>query len=978
MLRALAAGGQGWLNVHVTTVSKHAISIWDASCSPRSRFLSREGAVVLLEKLIQDLDVPFSSPITRSGSSIANTVRTLRKAGVSTADYQSVCRLEGEHQVAELYHLYESYLSQRNLVDEADILVSSAKTLEQEPNSVRPELVVILDEVVLSELELDYVRTLSRWAASVFRIGPPAHASDAREETAGFLLRDWPLAKNSKARMHNRATYRVMSAVGVENEIRAVFRDMVGKGLPLDSVELVYASREPYIRAIRSLADRIDIDITLAKGYEMTSTRVGQAIRQFLQWIGDGQSSSRLVQMLRGGFVHLGKSNEDGSSISVHAANILSTVHLTGGAKFYHHVFEQHQKKLEHELRAARGSFVEDDRTRSLEIARSVADALQSLLSLGEVNSEATLAEISGRVERFVEAYVFSVDENDEPSVEQTIIDTIDLILSVFRRLSDEVTDRLPRSVLVRRMQDILDTRRCEARKSSPASLHVVPFSQAGYSDRPNLYVVGLDELTMATHVSENPFLPDDLQQRLEKGHDHRLITSKETAEDRPRNLEFALARATGAVTLVYNCYDVSDGRELYPSSVLRSISDGTDVPETSLSPQSYVPDSNDPEFGLPLDRTDVILALKDQNDAAEKCDRLYPWIGRGRNAIRQRESESWTPFDGQVQISSRQKNPYSGRVRWSASRLETLTACPFRYFLKNVLKARTLDEREDDVWMSPLEKGLLVHDILATFMSSRSGPIAEPDTTQLEELFLSAVDDFARTRSAPNPAVEEEIRSELRMVARAFICDEIERQEYAEPYAFEFGFGIWPQNRKSDTDRTEKIIIDLDGLSISLLGRIDRIDRVKTGGFAITDYKTGTSSEYDAEDLLNDGRSLQWALYAYVVEELLGESVNRSGYLFPSSRELGRRIEADPSAFRQEVAAELRRVGRLVQAGSFFQAADDNGACKFCDYQRVCGNVSHLKTSIRFKVASTQTDMPHYELLSDWKYAEKHLPGAS
>ncbi|MCZ6757830.1 MAG: hypothetical protein O7C39_06055, partial [Bacteroidetes bacterium] len=370
MLRALAAGGQGWLNVHVTTVSNHAVSIWDASCSPRSQLLSTEGAVFLLEKLIQDLDVPFSSPIARSGSSIANTVLTLRKAGVSSADYRSVCRSEGEHQVAELYHLYESYISQRNLVDEADILVSSAETFEQVTNSVRPELVVILDEVVLSELELDYVRALSGPAVSVFRIGSPAYASGAREETAGFLLRDWPLARHPQARMHNRATYRVMSAVGVDNEIRAVFRDIVGKGLPLDSVELAYASREPYVRVVRSLADRIDIDITLAEGYEMTSNRVGQAIRQFLQWIGDGQSSSRLVQMLRGGFVHLGESNEDGSSNSVYAANILATVNLSGGAKFYHYVLEQHQKKLERELRAARGSFVEDERTRSLEIAR--------------------------------------------------------------------------------------------------------------------------------------------------------------------------------------------------------------------------------------------------------------------------------------------------------------------------------------------------------------------------------------------------------------------------------------------------------------------------------------------------------------------------------------------------------------------------------------------------------------------------------
>ncbi|GMQ82144.1 MAG: PD-(D/E)XK nuclease family protein [Rhodothermia bacterium] len=986
MLKALALGGQGWLNVQADTVIGYAKSIWVSSDGHRHRLLSRTGSVILVDKLIRDAGVPEESPLRRSGPSVARAIDELRLAGVSHSEYEGVGESVEERQVATVFRLYQDYLEDRCMLDQADVLAAAVKILQEESFAARPRLVVIMDDLLLSELELKFVRLLSSSATSTFMISAHADGSDALARSAASLLKDWSIPESNTDTDRRGQSVHMIRAVGVENEIRAVFREIVGKGLPLDAIELAYATREPYVRAVESLSDRYGIDVTLSSGVDGTMTRVRQAIRLFLLWIGEGQSSARLVQMIRAGYVFLEDPEGVGTRLSFQAASLLARVHLTGGAETYHRFFKRHQRKLERELASARGTFVEDDRTRSLETAEIILDSLALLLSIGEVGTETTLDDLTGRIERFVKLYVLPEERTKIRPVDESIRDATEDLLSRFRRLSEEVQDRLPRSILLWRLLEFLDSQRFASVRSSSGSIRVVPLSQAGYSGRPHVYMVGLDELTMAPRSFRNPFLSDEFKGRIEEAHGLCIPASTDTSENRPRDLQKALRRAAAQVTFVYNCYDVADGRELYPSSVMLSLARSVNLEDNLNNNQnnrtpplhSYIPNAEDKQIGLPLDWTDLVLAAKDTDETTEICDHRYPWIGRGRHAARQRALESWTPYDGQIHPGPSMKTPFSGNTRWSASRLETLSACPFRYFLKHVLKARILDEPEDEAWMTPLEKGLLVHRVLADFMSDRTGKITATDISQLEEQLLLEVDEFSRTRTPPNPAVEEGIKQEIKAIAGAFIHDELNRQDFSEPFAFEFGFGVWSHNKKAESDQTENVSIEVDGLRISLQGWIDRIDRLNSGGFAITDYKTGSSSRYDANDLLAGGRSMQWALYAYVVEDLLSEPVHLSGYLFPGGREFGRRVEANPNLARQAVGEELRRVGRLVKGGAFFQAANEQGECKFCDYKRVCGDVTLVKSSIRIKIEATDGAMANYDLLSDWNYAAKFLPKQS
>ena len=106
--------------------------------------------------------------------------------------------------------------------------------------------------------------------------------------------------------------------------------------------------------------------------------------------------------------------------------------------------------------------------------------------------------------------------------------------------------------------------------------------------------------------------------------------------------------------------------------------------------------------------------------------------------------------------------------------------------------------------------------------------------------------------------------------------------------------------------------------------------------GFEIWDYKTGSTFGFDDGDLLGGGAHLQWALYAYAVEQMgAGRPVRSSGYFFAGDRGIGRRFESIPPA-PAELGALLEPLLEMVSAGAFhhLQKAEE---CRFCDFRRVC-----------------------------------------
>jgi hypothetical protein len=107
----------------------------------------------------------------------------------------------------------------------------------------------------------------------------------------------------------------------------------------------------------------------------------------------------------------------------------------------------------------------------------------------------------------------------------------------------------------------------------------------------------------------------------------------------------------------------------------------------------------------------------------------------------------------------------------------------------------------------------------------------------------------------------------------------------------------------------------------------------------------------------------MQWALYSYAVEQLLGATVREAGYFFTSTKEMGRRIASRPRAYRADVHAIIEQLAALTRSGTFpmVEKPDKQDGWEYGGFQRL-----HPDLKSRGKQLGDKTT---------WNASERPLP---
>jgi ATP-dependent helicase/nuclease subunit B len=498
-----------------------------------------------------------------------------------------------------------------------------------------------------------------------------------------------------------------------------------------------------------------------------------------------------------------------------------------------------------------------------------------------------------------------------------------------------EIRDTSDRTVavawIVRLLLDMIERHTVEASSETGGRLYVVPLARAGYSSRNRLFIVGLDQESFRSSDTEDPFLLDVERTAISK----HLVPMYRRAGD----TVFQLNRAVGmvdSIVLTASVHDVTTGDTLHVAPAFQDFQDSQESGTISLVEEAGDADDS-------LDSTSLLLRYRSHDGYVQFMSRRWPDLARGRTAEQAREAVGVSHFDGWTTTLPPGEIASAIGPEFSASRIERLAACPYRYFLRDILRVRPpiREERDPTRWLSGLEFGRLLHEVFHDFLSELHRNDERVNPERHEGTLLAVLERQLRRYTEEVPVFNEAAkRADLRRLQRSLrvFLNAESRSEPAEPVGFEISFG---QGRSDHLNRPDPIRLELGSdLAFMLNGKIDRVDRVDDG-FIVIDYKTGSQYRYETGDLLNGGLNLQWALYALALGKLVEMwdqtgPVLRSGYYFASHKGNGRRIEERPPT-AEELGRTLSPLFEMARQGFYPHVQKEGGQCTFCDFRAIC-----------------------------------------
>jgi hypothetical protein len=1008
---ALEAGG--WANLRLVTPFDVALRMGAPFLVERGIDPSEEGlGPALIMRLL--LGLPESHTYFRPlahqpelARALWSTVTELRMAGVRAANLApgAFASAAKHAELAALLGSYEDFLTSKNRGDRATVFDEAMQHADWCPIQ-KQDCWTELPDVVWSALERRLIDSMPGEHIRAETLALPSTKVPARLAEApvirvtpddskplAFLLAPEPRntgtsePRNPEPRHPGTPAPRNLQffhSGGAEAEVEEIFRRVLASGKSLDEVEIVCA-QPPLQTLVWEKCLRCDWPATMADGLPAAMTKPGRALLAFTEWVEDDFSAGRLRKLLQSGDVVL----DDVVGLSPgRAARLLVKAEAAWGRETY--AIRLGRMARTDRARANRDDIPETEREwrkKSADEADALAAWIGKLIASVPENGAGALFRLPQPPEKEPRPRFQSVVDCALHFVEHVAAQTnaldaaaataLGAALGDLRALGDfqcSLADAL--RFVVERVHSV----RIGADRPRPGHLHVSNLRTAAFSSRRLVFFAGLEEGRVFPSGFEDPILLDTERQAIHSSLPRAGDRIDEAVYAAIARMAAASARPDTEICFSYSCRDLREFRQTYASWLMLQayrVQSGNprasykDLHEHLGSPVSCVPDAPDRVLSPSRWWLQRLLAAGPAGRSA-LIDQ-YPSLAAGVRAAEARASNQFTEFDGHVPEAGKLLDPANADRVVSATELEGAARCGFRYFLERGLNVRAIEsgDRDRDVWLSPLLKGTLLHDLYAELMRRARTDNREiskaADLDWMLERGRTSLAEIARDMPPPSSEVHDREGEELLADLALFVEEESRIAATRVPVGFEVAFG---RARRADSDpidneplaSADPVIIDIgDGLSFRLAGQIDRIDLLKEAGsdpkeagsldpaqiFEIIDYKTGGYWKQDYDGVFGGGTKLQHALYGLAALELLKRShkkasVARASYVFPTHR---------GNAVRKEIAAPVRaKVDgvladlRTVIASGLFLHTDDEKRCKFCDHGLACAQQDSVR----------------------------------
>ena len=477
--------------------------------------------------------------------------------------------------------------------------------------------------------------------------------------------------------------------------------------------------------------------------------------------------------------------------------------------------------------------------------------------------------------------------------------------------------------------------------------------------------VVGLTERKFPPPPRQDPLLLDDERARLNAAAGWSLPLRAWGPDPEPLQFALAVHAARERLLLSTSRAEEPGGRLQLPSSFFRAAVSAVVGERVTIND---VEDAAGPVRRLRAGRVgaetlDAALTSVERDRSLLEIapslgrallQRLEPRAARADALRRARwRDRTFTPFDGvfadPVALAHLEAALEQGGIV-SPTRLQNYAECPLQYLLGDVLRLKPLEEPEDLLRISPLDKGTLVHAVLERFVGSLpgGGPSVATASDHHRDLMAIAHDELDRAEAqglTGAPLLWNADRVEiLEDLVRWLDRELADAGLYAEQ-AVEVSFGgRWAGSQAGSRLDTDAMLeIQAGSRTLRFRGRVDRLDFTPGQRFRVVDYKTGSGWGLPKKQgMLGGGTALQLPIYLRAGGMILemdaagGEAayhlVSRAGQL--------RRIAFtgdDLMARADDLEAVLQRIGDGIASGDFHAEPDPQKACRYCAFDGLC-----------------------------------------
>jgi RecB family exonuclease len=962
---ALARETGSWINLRFVTPWSLAGEVLERSGrAGAGKPMTSSAELALTDRLARELRAEgrleyFGRAGISAGltGALRRSIREFRLSGLTGADVRPE-RFQVERKGREfglLVGRYERALEAGGLLDPAAFLAAAIRAVKL--GTFGPAWTLCPRDVRLSRLERDFLLAAAKDRLvlvpgdPVFGLERPRHiwpAPEAADVPKAEGL-SWLFAPGEGSGPCGNDRISIFRALGPANECREVLRRLYAENIPFDRAEVLAPPGSAHATIFYLLAARTGLPVTFGEGVPVSFTSPGRLFFGLLDWLANDLSSAQLCRLLENGDLVLPMVPAGTTLAPRTACRHLRSAMIGWGRERYLPRLQALREAKEADLSLTESGAGDESgeagEARRAALAAAVAEI--TALSAGIDRLLSSIPEPDGEgksdIRTVCEALAGLVRDHGrsgsdfDRKAREALLDRLSEIRQEGRLPALPLPEALE---LVRTAGSSL---RVGASPSLPGHLHVSGFPTGGRSGREVTFVVGLDEANFPGRGLQDPVLLDEERAALADS----LPTSADVLRAKLFGLAATLASLRGRIIFSYPSFDIVDGRESFPSSVVLQAfrlmrgDPGLDYAalEREIADASgFLPGGPDRSFDE-IDWWLERLAGRDPvPDGPGSIAANFPDLAAGLAASAARAGERLTDFDGLVDIGPLREeiDPVAGgRAVMSASRLELLAKCPFAYFLRHVLRVVAPEEVAFDRsrWLDPLQRGSLIHEILCEFMT-RLRPTGEEVSALrhkglMEEAAGEALTRWKQEIPPPSEAIYDSERKDILDALSIFLSAEENLAEKGRPIEFELEIA----RRRIDLG---------GGRSFFLRGFIDRVDRLGDDAYRILDYKTGNPADYEELVEFGRGRMIQHALYAVALEKMLSEKpgggrprVTRSGYLFPSRRGEGLdRIIKDFD--RGRLRALLNDLLALLQKGYFI--AGPEAKCRFCDYAQVCG----------------------------------------